>query len=418
MAPRAYSPYGLGLAGARAAGARPGDWRLETGDRGSRGGRSPSAAPRIGFDPIGDVFKVIGAPVGLVLDPIGKLVAKVPGASWVGDAFNQGQTWLRDMANDPWGGEVLGWISDGLGVAALAVPGAGPLVATFMWSVPDYLRNECATEAYVKELANRTVKIIDALAQAAGAGQDITIPSAVLKQAYTLINDTDFTFLVNRGAVADGRSALGAAGQSMSTSDVLAHMPIAPESRFPNCKGKFRTATDLATCFAARPDAVALAMNLLLCERIYDVSTFDPLAGTPPGPPPNPLDQPAAGHNPTTFVRVPQPLPAGATAQDVLLAILDAERQGIPDRNLDLLKKQYAALFAAESKGAALPTPRAAPTDAVSMVASGFKTPTGGVLSDTAGAIDAIRTLKKVGTVALLTAPIWAALLFVRSTPT
>src|SRR5262245_4210173 len=118
--------------------------------------RYVSYGARVGFDPIGDVLRIIEKPV----DAVGNLVLKVPGASWVKGAFESGASFLGDMAKDPFGNEVLTWISDGLAVVTYSAPVLGVAVASLAWTMPDALRHECFTEAYVKEFVNRLLFIL------------------------------------------------------------------------------------------------------------------------------------------------------------------------------------------------------------------------------------------------------------------
>lgn len=331
--------------------------------------------PRVGsfWDDLGSVATF---PFRTAAGAIDDFLSVVPGGGWVKDAYNQGATWLGDMARDPWGSRILWAITSGLTPALAQI--VGPQIATALWALPGALRGECVGEAYVKELTSR----ITLLANVYGPN---AIPDAVTRQVTQLVQDTGFLDLVNRPNVDAAK-----AGTNLSTADALKKIGASPNQ--------------LAAKFNVRADAAALATNLVLCETVHDVSNYDPATGANPNEafvisPNSPLS--VLTKDPAAFLFKPVPrLPDRATASDVLTAILTAQNAGVPEANLADLKQQYQELLTKEQAGAAAAAVAAnARVDAAHGLFSAAPLPP---------------LLGQVLTLTVLTAPLWATVLYLR----
>lgn len=346
-----------------------------------------------------DVLSVIATPVNAAGDAVTSFVEAVPGGKWVEGAYNQGATWLGEMARDPAGQWALTVIAGGL--SQVAAPIFGPMLASIVWSFPGYLRGECLGGSYVREMVERVTLLLEKF------GLEV-IPHGYLGQVDSLLHGNTksdpegltLVDLVNRNTIDTMKAAaLKGGGAAIDTSRALDDLNLSPRV--------------LAKRFHVREDSIATAMKTILCENVYDISKFDPTTGAEPRPPPGVVDPnrpaPTGGPLPmgggAVLFLVPDPLPPGSSSTDILLAILDYEQKGVPEDNLAKLKQQYVDVLKVEiASGAGIGTPQHVPAGQIAVSL-------GPPLAVQIGAPTDLG--KRIASLAILTAPAWGMLLYV-----
>lgn len=345
------------------------------------------SAPRVAFGGLFDDFvSVVEAPFKTAAGAVGDVLRVVPGGTWIQGAFDSGKTWIGDMARTPWGFTALtliaGQLEIGIGGAAAGggaspiVGAIGPQIASVAWGLPGVLKGDCFSSAYVAEFGHRLKQLADYFGGSAGLGD------SVAAEVTQLVNDSAFFDFLT-----EAKQQAAALGVNVDTKAILRKAGADPNS--------------LAKKFNVRADSAANASNLVLCEQIYDTSSFDPASGAAPASfDPTSASAPgAAGQTDTTASQI-RPLPTlkgTPTATDVLTAILLAQKAGVTDDRLIALKAQYNDLFAREA----------------TMTGTNPNGPPPGVLVGSPS-FATVAFLAGVTSLALVTSPAWGAWLYTR----
>lgn len=232
----------------------------------------------------GTHFRTIRNPPGFrvgsifddALDVVTSVFDRVPGSEWIKGAVSSGATWLGDFAKTPLGFFTLQVISNNLyGPIANTSLGAvsgmqtiGPQIASVVWALPGMIAGEPFTEAYIKELIDRVVGLLEWFAgKQAGAYVDQQF-SEPLKR---LSNDPNFKDLI---------SQVKTQLPKIATRKALEQLHLTPD--------------DIAARFKVRPDVAALALNAFFHEHVYSVGN------------PNQSEFDANGNMRNAFVETPE----------------------------------------------------------------------------------------------------------------
>jgi hypothetical protein len=253
-----------------------------------------------------------------VVNAVGNFAKSVPGASWVGDAFNTVTGPVKDtigvMARDPLGQIVLVAVTNamatGLAGVALPVGGAaqvtiGPQVASVIWALPGVVQGDSFTDAYAKALTWRVTKAFQILGPVIG------------QQVAQGIGDE---FLLGAKDLLDNPTTRQALEQAKKTFGDLPEQEIDKRLQAQNLDpGAISAQT------GAREDAAAAAVNAVFRKPVYDLDRYDlqtgkkvfvappPLPANPAQLPPGILNLPAGLGHPAGAPTPQTPPPAPGT---------------------------------------------------------------------------------------------------------
>lgn len=244
-----------------------------------------------------------------VFDDLGDVVTsifdRVPGSDWIQKAVSDGADWLGKGAKTPFGFWALQVITNNLygplaattitlpavGAASGVSLTVGPQLASAIFAVPGMIAGESFTEAYVKEMVNRVVELIEYFAQK-GAGDAVragTKPAAdaAIAQAKAASDSAVKAFTDQvarlstdpnlRDVVAKLERDLGVKVGQLSREALRAGLDkigFSPEQ--------------IAAKLHVRADAAGAALNGILHRPVYATTTeYDDATGAPkvPGAP-------------------------------------------------------------------------------------------------------------------------------------
>lgn len=186
-------------------------------------------------------------------DFIGDIFHAIPGSDWIEKAAESGAGWVGDFAKTPVGFFTLQVITNNLyGPIANTSLGAvsgmqtvGPQIASVIWAMPGMVAGEPFTQAYIKEVIERVVGLIEWFAGREGGKYAEQHFSEPLKR---LAANPEFKDIVSRV-----KNEL----PQLATRKALEELHLTPQ--------------ELALRFQTRPDVIAAALNAFFHEFIYDV---------------------------------------------------------------------------------------------------------------------------------------------------
>lgn len=315
------------------------------------------------FGGIGDLF-------GDAFSAVASLVREVPGASWIEGAIASGATWIGDFAKTDLGYQVVSVVSGGLSPAL--APIIGPFAINVAMVAPGIVAGDDFTTAYSKGLADYMAKaaVVFGGPIAGGAGAAVTAAAS----AGAPIASTEIAEPIKK-LMRDARfqEAMDTVGRELKKAGVT---PA-------NVLEKLGLSVPkLAEQFNVREDVLAFAADGVLGAPVADLGSFDPLTGKA-------IQTTAAG------------IPVGLSAAAYADMLSRARLGGAPQPAIDDLERLWL-----ESKSREKPVQdgpaRRIDLDRIRRTTTGLRV----------APVTATGELRRVGTVLLLTAPLWGYALY------
>lgn len=198
---------------------------------------------------------------------LGDVVEAIPGSEWVLGVGEEGLGALRTLANLeieglPVGMSILRAMT-GTFITPQLAQIVGPQLASITIAIPGLIKGDCFIDAYIKEASWR----IQTLVAVVGAVPELKSRANKVAEDFAnelkrLAADPRFRALFERSEIEGVKVQAG-----VDTRGAIERLK--------------RTPADLEREFSARQDAIALTINMLLCERVYRQEEFAAGSGAP-----------------------------------------------------------------------------------------------------------------------------------------